>query len=147
MIRNISPRFLIYLAILATSLLLLASSIRWVPNVNAQGLVEYAIILAFVPEADCSVNSYEVEATDSLRVESLSVKGVMARELGQCVISVKGRLRQVGPVRSLSGISVFGDSLQLAKVEAESEGALIDFVYWSNATIESRYQPEFIFYP
>lgn len=151
MFRKISRRFLLYPVMLAVILLLLASGMRWMPNASAQSLIIIALTVSFVPEADCSVSSYEVEASDSLRVVRLNVSGALSRDKSQCEFIVQGRLSQVGPVISYSGISVLGDSLQFGRAEVESWGSKIDFIFWENAQvtegIQNPYQMKFVLHP
>jgi hypothetical protein len=89
-----------------------------------KALVEYAIILGFVPEADCSVSSYEVEASDSLRVAKLNISGTLSRDkTAMFVYRCRGYIERVRSVtESISGIQVFGDSLQIRKAECEQTG-------------------------
>jgi hypothetical protein len=151
MFRNISPRFLLSLAILAASVLLLSFAMWRTPAANAQGLVEYAIILSFVPEADCSVSSYEVEASDSLRVAKLNIAGTLSRDKKQCSFIVQGYASGLGSTESISGIQVFGDSLQIRKAELNRWQTGIDFVFWADADviagIKDRYELRVNLYP
>jgi hypothetical protein len=118
-------KFLLYLTILIVGLLLTVMSVRWVPTASAQGLVEYAIILALVQNADCSVKSYSVQAPDEVQITELVVRGAKAREEGMCALTVQGRLRQVDPVHSFRGIKLDSETLVLREYEGKFDGKYI----------------------